>query len=87
MIPMGQRCVFYFPAMRDKMVMKCHPPPPKYGWIYDHKGAMSTANWHLPDALPTTEQQRHLPSVSMEIEDHAAAAIDLQQLLREFRVK
>ena len=44
--------------------MKC---PAKYGRIYDHKGVMSTTNWHLPRALPTTEQQRHLSSASMEI--------------------
>ena len=57
--------------MRNKMLMKC---PPKYGQIYDHKGAVSTTNWHGPRALPTTEQQRHL-----EIEPHAALAVDLQQ--------
>ena len=34
-----------------------------------------------------TEQQRHLPSASMEIEPHSAIAVDLQQSLREFRVK
>ena len=66
------------------MVMKC---PPKYGWIYDHKGPVSTTNWHLPRALPVTEQQRHLPSASMETEPHAATAVDLQQPLREFRVE
>ena len=33
---------------------------------------MSTTNWHLPRALPMTEQQRHLPSTSMEIEPRAA---------------
>ena len=66
------------------MVMKC---PPKYGQIYDHKGAMSTTNWHLPRALPRTEQQRHLPSASMEIEPHAATSVDFQQPLREFRVE
>ena len=38
--------------------------PPKYGRIYDHKEAMSARNWHLPRVLPTTEQQRHLPSAS-----------------------
>ena len=45
---------------RDKMVMKC---PPKYGQIYDHKGAMSTINWHLPRALPTPDNKGicHLP--------------------------
>ena len=30
--------------------------------------------------------QRHLPSASMEIQPHAAIAVDLQQPLREFRV-
>ena len=64
--------------------MKC---PSKYGWIYDHKGAVSTTNWHLPRALPVTEQQRHLPSASMETEPHAAIAVDLQQPLREFKVE
>ena len=53
--------------------------PPKYGQIYDHKGAVSTTNWHLPRALPMTEEQRHLPHASTEIESHAAIAIDLQQ--------
>ena len=48
---------------------------------------MSTTNWHLPRALPTTEQQRHLPSASTEIEAHAAIGVDLQQPLREFRVE
>ena len=38
---------------------------------------MSTTNWHLPRALPMTEQQRHLPSASMEIEPHAAITVDL----------
>ena len=33
------------------------------------------------------EQQRHLPSVSMEIGPHVAIAIDLQQPLREFTVE
>ena len=58
---------------------------PKYGQNYDRKGAMSTTNWHLPRALPTTEQQRHLPSASMEIEPHAAITVDLQQPLWELR--
>ena len=44
-------------------------------------------NWHLPRASPMTEQQRHLPSASMEIEPHATVADDLQQPLREFRVE
>ena len=30
---------------------------------------LSTTNWHLPRALPMTEQQRRLPSASMETED------------------
>ena len=38
-------------------------------------------------ALSMTEQQRNLPSASMEIEPHAAIAIDLQQPLRKFRVE
>ena len=38
---------------------------------------VSTTNWHLPRALPKTEQQRHLNSSSAEIEPHAAIAIDL----------
>ena len=62
------------------MVMKC---PPKYGQSYDHKESISTTNWHLPRALPMTEEQRHLPSASMEIEPHAAIAVDLQQAQRE----
>ena len=40
--------------------------PPKYGRIYDYKGAMSTTNWHLPRAVPMTEQQSHLPSASRD---------------------
>ena len=48
---------------------------------------MSTTNWHLPRALPTTEQQSCLPSASMETEPHAAIAVDPQQSLREFRVE
>ena len=47
---------------------------------------LSTTNWHLPRALPTTEQG-HLPSASVGTEACAAAAIDLQHLLREFRVE
>ena len=47
---------------------------------------VSTTNWHLPRALPTTEQQRHLPSASRETEPPATIAVDLQQPLREFRV-
>ena len=61
--------------------------PPMYGWIYDNKGAMSTTNWHLPRAVPMTEQQSHLPSASTEIEPHVAIAVDLQHPLREFRVE
>ena len=39
--------------------------------------------WALTRALPTIEQQRHLPSTSMETEPHAAIiAADLQQPLR-----
>ena len=35
---------------------------PKYGTIYGHEGAVSTTNWHLPRALPVTEQGIcHLP--------------------------
>ena len=34
-----------------------------------------------------TEQQRHLPSASTEIEPQAAIAVDLQQPLREFIVE
>ena len=42
---------------------------------------MSTTNWHLPKALPVTEQQGRLPSASAEIEPYVAAAVDLQHLL------
>ena len=54
-----------------------------------HESAMkvSTTNWHLPRAMPTTEPQRRLPSASTETEPHAAIADDLQQPLREFRVE
>ena len=48
---------------------------------------VSTTDWHLPGALPKTEQQRHLPPASRETEPHAALAVDLQQPLREFRVE
>ena len=51
------------------------------------KWVMSTTNWHLPRALPMTEQQSCLPSASMETEPHAAIAVDPQQSLREFRVE
>ena len=47
---------------------------------------VSTSNWLLPRALPMPEQQRHLPSASVENELHAAVAVDLQRTLREFRV-
>ena len=40
----------------------------------------------LTKSTPMTEQQRHLPSASMEIEPHVAIAVDFQQYLREFRV-
>ena len=33
------------------------------------------------------EQQRHLPSATMEIEPYVAIAADFQQSLREFRVE
>ena len=49
--------------------------------------SLSTTNWHLPRALPMTEQQMHLPSASVEIEPHAAVAVDLQHPLREFRAE
>ena len=42
---------------------------------------MSTTNWHLPRALPRTEQQSCLSPASMEIEAHAAIAGDRQQPL------
>ena len=48
---------------------------------------LSTTNWHLPRALPTNEEEKHLPSASTEIEPHAAVAADLQQSLREVRVE
>ena len=48
---------------------------------------VSTTNGHLPRTLPMTEQQRHLPSISMEIEPHAAVAGELQQPLREFTME
>ena len=37
--------------------------------------------------LAATEQQENLPSASAETEPCAAAAVDLQHLLREFRVE
>jgi len=36
--------------------------------------------------MPMSEQQRHLPSTSMEMEPGADIALDLQQPLKEFRV-
>ena len=50
---------------------------------------LSAANYKLAltRTLPMTEQQRHLPSASTEIEPYAAIAFDLQQPLREFRVQ
>ena len=48
---------------------------------------VSTTNWHLPRALRTTGQQRCFPSASLELEPHAAIAVDPQQPLREFRVE
>ena len=41
---------------------------------------LSATNSHLPRALPRTEQHRSLPSTSMEIEPHAAIAVDLQHV-------
>ena len=35
-----------FPEMWDKMVLKY---PPEYSQNYDHKGAVSTRNWHLQE--------------------------------------
>ena len=37
--------------------------------------AVSTTNRHLPRALLMAEQQRHLPSASMEMEPHAAIVL------------
>ena len=48
---------------------------------------LSTTNWQLPRALSMTEQQGHLPSAFAETEPCAAAAVDLQHPLREFRVE
>ena len=55
-------------------------------WIWPLLFKLPTTNWRLPRALPTTEQQGHLPSASVESEPHAAVATDLQQPLRECRV-
>ena len=53
---------------------------------YSLEGLMlSTTNWHLPRSLPTTEQQCHLPSASMEIEPYIDIAVEFQKPLREFR--
>ena len=46
---------------------------------------LSTTNWHLPRALPVSEQQGHQPSASAEIEPRASAAVDLQRPMKEFR--
>ena len=43
------------------------------GTIEERRG-LSATNWRLPRALPTTEQQRHLSSASVETEAHAAIA-------------
>ena len=56
-------------------------------WLENTLVLVSTTNWHFPRALPTTEQQGHLPSASVEIEPCATAAVDLQHSLREFRVE
>ena len=64
-----------------------HEMPPKVWLDLEPQGAVSTANRHLPRALPMTEEQKPLPSACMEIEPHAATAADLQQPLREFRVE
>ena len=45
---------------------------------------LSTTNWHLPRALPRTEQQGHLPSASAETKP---CTVDLQYPVREFRVE
>ena len=37
--------------------------------------------------LPTTEQQRHLPSASAETEPHAPIVVVFPQPLRKFRMK
>ena len=52
-------------------------PQPLSSWTGRYTWAVSTTKWHLPRALPRTEQQRHLPS----------ASVDLRQALREFRVE
>ena len=48
---------------------------------------LSAANWNLRRALTMTEQKRRLTSASMEIELHAAIAVNVPQCLREFRVE
>ena len=68
----------------DKMVMKCLP---KYGWIYDHKGALSTTNWHLPRALPMIEKTRAFAICLCGDWTLCCWAVDLQYPLREFRVE
>ena len=55
--------------------------------IADYNKLMSTTNWHLTRALPMTEQQGRLPSVSAELEPCAAAPVALSTPLREFRVE
>ena len=56
--------------------------------VLQHLAFFMVVNYKLlPRALPKTEQQRHLPSASREIEPHAAIAVELQQPLREFRVE
>ena len=46
-------------------------------------------SWHLPRALPGTEQQQqgHLPSASAETEPCAAAPADPQHALRGTQVE
>lgn len=42
-------------------------------------GFVAATNWRLPRASPVTEQQRPLPSASLETEPRAAIAVDLEQ--------
>ena len=53
---------------------------------YSELCILSAINCHLPRTMPMSEQQRHLPSTSMEIEPGADIAVDLQQPLREYTV-
>ena len=87
----------YQPVKELCMILFCtlQPSPPSLGFHKCFEETLqgisgffrvSTTNWHLPRALWMTEQQRHLPSASMETEPHAAIAVALQQSLREFRV-